>query len=203
MAETSPVTAIARRMQEREIRRQLHANDARRTAIRLRAAVVERLPVLVREYAETLLGSLLGFAVLFELAAHLAGVSALYTLPAFGLVYAWQATYYKFKLASDPSFVIPSCRCAGRRRDGTADVLRSGHAAFLGVPSSLLAAAIFAALLALTAAGEPGPRLPLAGLALAASAYLGYAMLVRVRSVCTLCVNIAAINVLLVWQLAT
>ena len=199
-----PLTAIARRIREREIQRQLRQNRARKAAFRLRAgartAAAERVPTLPREYLETLLGSLLVFTAVFELLARLGGVSPLYTLPAFGVVYASQSSYYKLRLTLDPDFAIPSCGCAGRRHDGSADVLRSRHSTILGVPSSLLAVLFFGAVLGLTAAGEPGPLPALAAFALAASAYLGYVMLARVRSLCSICINIAALNVLIFWQ---
>lgn len=198
-------TAIARRVREREVARQLRQNRSRKRAVELRIALrataARRVPALAREYLETLLGSLLGLTVVFELLAHLARVSPLYSLPACGLVYASQSTYYTIKLAADPDFAIPTCRCAGRRREGTADVLRSPRSALLGVPNSALALVFFAALLASTGLGRSGVQLPLTGAAVAASAYLGYVMLVRVRSVCSICVNIAAINLLLLWQL--
>jgi uncharacterized membrane protein len=202
-----PVAAISQRVREREIRRQLRQNRARKAAIGLRASVraaaAERMPALVREFLETLLGSLLGFLVIFELPARLGGVNPLYTLSTFGLLYASQSTYYKYKLTVEPGFTIPTCRCAGRSRDDTESVLQSRQSAVLGVPNSLFAVAFFAVLLALTALGDRGLGLPLAVIAVAASAYLSYVMLVRIRSLCTICVNIAAINVLILWQLTS
>ena len=48
--------------------------------------------------------------------------------------------------------------------------------------------------------GEPAPVGPLASLVLA-SVYLGYTMVAKVASLCTMCVNLAALNVLILVEL--
>lgn len=200
-------TRVARRVREREIARLLRQNRSRKRAVELRLSVrttvAARLPALVRGYFETLLGSLIGLTVLFELLAHLAGVNPLYSLPIFGFLYASQSAYYTIKLAADPGFTVPSCRCAGRRNEGTADVLRSTHSAVLGVPNSVLALGFFTALLASTALGESSLQLPLSAVAVAVSTYFSYIMVTRIRSLCSICINIAAVNLLILWQVAS
>jgi uncharacterized membrane protein len=191
------VDSIASRVREREVKRQLRFNEARKRVILAR----ERFPALGREFLETLLGSALGFFVLAWLLSRFAGVGSLYTLSAFGFVYSSQATYYKRRLARDPDFRIPSCKCAGRRTDGTEGVLRSRQSAVLGIPNSVFASGFFCAVLGLTAFGESRLALPLAVGAVAASVYLGYVMLTRLRSLCSICINIAALNALVLWQL--
>ncbi|SRR6266487_3747614 len=202
----APLSVISRRVREREILRQLHYNNTRKAVLRSSTAVrnyaAKRTPALVREFVEMLLGSLLGFLVIAELLAHLAGVSELYTFSAFGLLYSLQSTYYKYKLAADPGFTIPSCRCA-RRADGTQSVLRSRQSAVLGIPNSVFASAFFCAVLALTAAADSRAALPLAVAAVAASCYLSYVMLVRIQSLCATCVNLAALSALVLWRLAS
>jgi uncharacterized membrane protein len=199
------LSAISRRVREREIQRQLRHNEARKTAIRGRVTVrnylAEWMPPLAREFVEALLGSLLGFLIIAELLARLAGVSALYTFAVFGVVYAGQSTYYKYKLATDPEFRIPSCHCVGSRADGTGGVLRSRESAVFGIPNSLFAAAFFCTVFVLTVMNDRPAALPLGVIAVAVSAYLSYVMLVRLRSLCTICVNIAALNALILWQL--
>jgi uncharacterized membrane protein len=200
-----PVGAISRRVREREILRQLHNNDTRKAAIRGRIAVRNYLArhtsSLAQEYVKTLLGSLLGFLIIAELLGHLAGVGEIYTFSVFGLFYSLQSTYYKYKLAADPGFRIPSCRCARRSLDGTESVLQSRHSAILGIPNSVFASAFFCAVLVLTAVADSWLALPLAAVAVAASTYLSYVMLVRIRSLCATCVNIVALSALILWQL--
>lgn len=203
--EAGPLAAISRRVREREIRRQLRHNDARKMAVRARAAlrrfVSERTPALAREFLETLLGAALGFFVIGWLLAHFAGIGSLYTFSVFGLLYSAQATYYKRKLALDPGFRIPSCRCAGRRADGTEGVLQSRQSAVLGIPNSAFAVAFFCMVLVTTVLDERRLALPPALAVVVASIYLSYVMLTKLRSLCAICLNIAALNVLIFWQL--
>src|SRR5262249_39020169 len=146
---------ISRRVREREILRQLRYNGARKAAIRGHGAVRDylatRTPALAREFLGTLLGALVGFLVIAELLAHIASVTQFSPFPAFGFVYSLQSTYYKYKLAADPDFRIPSCRCARRSVDGTEGVLRSKYSATLGIPNSVYAAVYFAAVPVLAA----------------------------------------------------
>jgi uncharacterized membrane protein len=197
--------AISRRVREREVLRQLRYNDARKAAIRGRGAVRDylatRTPALAREFLGTLLGALVGFLVIAELLAHIAGVSQIYTFSAFGLVYSLQSTYYKYKLAGDPDFKIPSCRCARRSVDGTEGVLRSRYSATLGIPNAVYAAAYFVTVPVLAAVAGSRAALPLAVVAIAASIYLSYIMLAKVRNLCATCISIAALSALILWQL--
>jgi uncharacterized membrane protein len=200
-----PMGAVSRRVREREIRRQLRYNDARKAVIHGRGAVrnyvTTRTPALAREFLGALLAALVGFVVIAELLAHVAGVSEIYTFSAFGLVYSLQSTYYKYKLTADPGFKIPSCRCARRNADGTEGVLRSSYSTTLGIPNSVYAVAFFVAVPTLAAVAGSRAALPLAVVAIAASSYLSYIMLAKVRSLCTTCVSIAALSALILWQL--
>jgi uncharacterized membrane protein len=199
------VSAISRRVREREMLRQLRYNHARKAAIHGRSAVrnylAARTPALAREFLGTLLGALVGFLVIAELLAHVAGVSQIYTFSAFGLVYSLQSTYYKFKLVADPGFKIPSCRCARRGTDGTEGVLMSRYSATLAIPNSVYAAVFFVAVPVLATVAGSRAALPLAIVAIAASSYLSYIMLARIRSLCATCVSIAALSALVLWQL--
>ena len=199
------IGAISRRAREREMLRQLRYNDARKAAVRGRSAVrsylATRTPALAREFLGTLLGALVGFLVIAELLAHVAGVSQIYTFSAFGLVYSLQSTYYKYRLAVDPGFKIPSCRCARRGADGTEGVLRSRYSAILGIPNSVYAAAYFVAVPVLAGVAGSRAALPLAVVAIAASSYLSYIMLAKIRSLCATCISIAALSALILWQL--
>ena len=199
------IGAISRRAREREMLRQLRYNDARKAAVRGRSAVrsylATRTPALAREFLGTLLGALVGFLVIAELLAHVAGVSQIYTFSAFGLVYSLQSTYYKFKLAADPDFKIPSCRCARRGVDGTEGVLQSRYSTTLAIPNSVYAAVFFVAVPVLAAVAGGRAALPLAVVAIAASSYLSYIMLAKIRSLCATCISIAALCALILWQL--
>jgi uncharacterized membrane protein len=200
-----PIDAISHRVQERENLRQFRFNNTRKAVIRSRIAahnsLTGRIPALIREFAKALLGALVGFLVIAKLLAYLANVHEIYTFSVLGLFYSAQSTYYKYKLAADPGFKIPSCRCASRSADGTESVLRSRHSAIASIPNSVFAAAFFCAVLILTAVAHTRMALPLAVADVAVSIYLSYIMLVRVRSLCVICINITALGALILWQL--
>lgn len=186
---------ISRRLREREIRRQIRYNH-------LRKAVVSRLPKVLREFLQTLGGALLGFFIVAELLSYFAGVKPLYALSAFGALYSMQASYYKYKLSVDPAYTVPKCKCAGLANDKTDAVLRSSESAIFGLPNSVLATLLYPALFVLVYLGHEQAALPIGLLAVVGSAYLSYVMVVRLASLCSICVNVAALNVLILWQLA-
>jgi uncharacterized membrane protein len=188
-------STIARRAREREIQRQIGYN-------RIRRAAVGRLPTLLPDYLRMLLGSLLGFAVLAELLRYFADVPPLYLLPAFGLLYSTQASFYKYKLAADPDFKVPTCGCAGAANDKTEAVLRSSESTVLGVPNSVLGTALYAALLLLVYLQHDVAAIVPAIAAVLGSAYLSYVMVGKIASLCPICINIAALNVLILVQFA-
>lgn len=192
---SSEMSTIARRAREREIQRQIRYN-------RIRTAVLRRLPTLLPEYLRVLLGSLLGFAILAELLWYFADVPPLYLLPALGLLYSTQASFYKYKLATDPDYKVPTCGCAGAANDKTEVVLRSSQSAVLGIPNSVLGTALYAALLLLVYLQYDAAALVPAIAAVLGSVYLSYVMVARIASLCPICINIAALNVLILVQFA-
>jgi uncharacterized membrane protein len=184
---------IARRARERELRRQIRYNRVRKLA-------VGRLPVALPEFVKMLLGSLLGLAILAELLRYLADVNPLYVLTGLGLLYSLQASFYAYKLAVDPTYEVPKCGCAGAANDKTEVVLRSSESSILGVPNSVLATALYLVLLILVYLEQDTAALLPAIVAVVGSIYFGYVMVVRLASLCPTCVNIAALNLLIVLQ---
>ena len=189
------MNTISRRAREREIRRGILHN-------RIRRAVVDRLPAALPDFLQTLMGALIAFWILAALLSYFADVKPLYTLAALGLLYSLQLTYYKVKLSVDPTYTVPRCRCAGQASDKTEIVLRSPESAILGTPNSVLSASLYSALLALAFSGHEGATVPLGILAAVGSAYLSYVMVARLASLCPICVNVAAVNALILWELA-
>jgi uncharacterized membrane protein len=187
------LSAISRRVRERDIRRQILHN-------RLRSYVAGRLPALLPEFLKTMLGSLLGFWIITTLLAYIPHANPLYTLPAFGLLFSMQATYYKYRLSVDPGYKIPKCRCAGLRDDNTEMVLQSRQSAILRIPNSVLGVAVYIALLLSVYLGHTGTAMSLAVVAVLASAYLSYVMVVKIAGLCVNCINLAALNLLILWQ---
>ena len=197
---TSDSTKLAGSLSE--VSRMAHEHVSRRQILhsRVRAAGMRaagRMPAGLAEYLQSLAASVVGFWILTALLTSISPADALYTLPALGLLFSAQATLYKVKLAMDPAFEIPSCGCGGSRVDDTAAVLRSRESTILGVPNSVLAILLYAALLVAIAGGHIEAAIALAVAAVVASAYLGYVMVFRLASLCQLCVNVSALNVLI------
>lgn len=159
-----------------------------------------RLPALLPEFLRMLFGSLLGVAILAELLRYFADVKTLYTLPVLGLVYSLQASFYKYKLATDPTYEVPKCGCAGAANDKTDVVLRSSESSILGLPNSVIGTVLYAALLLLVYLQLDVAAIVPAIAAVVGSVYLGYVMVGRIASLCPICVNIAALNALILLQ---
>jgi uncharacterized membrane protein len=126
----------------------------------------------------------------------------LYSLAVFGLVYSLQATYYKYRLSTDPDYKVPKCRCAGSRNDNTEVVLQSRESATLGIPKSVFGAVLYSALFVMVYAQDTEAALSLAIIAVLMSVYLSYVMVIRVKSLCMNCINVASLNALILWQLS-
>jgi uncharacterized membrane protein len=80
-------------------------------------------------------------------------------------------------------------------------VLKSSASAIGGIPNSLLGAALYGVLLVSISSGQMAAAQLVAGGGVLVSAYLAFVMIVRVGATCSTCINIAALNVLILWQL--
>jgi uncharacterized membrane protein len=161
-------------------------------------AAVETPPTLGAEYLRVLAGALLCFGIAAELVLHLTDIPPVYVLVGLGLVYSVQITHHRYRLAVDPGHEIRGCACFDTATGDTAAVLRSRESALLGVPNSVVGAVLYAALALAVYLDQSGVAIGLAAVAILGSAYLSYVMIVRLASLCPLCINVAALNVLLV-----
>ena len=192
---------ISRRVGEREHRRQiLHNNVRKAVSSSLGEYLGEHIPVIVQEFSKMMLGSLAALWVLGRVLAYLAHANALYAWSALGLIFSVQAAYHKYRLARDPDYKIPRCKCAGRRNDHTEAVLRSRHSAILKVPNSWLGVAFYPGLFVTAYLHHTGAAILLAVAGVAVSAYLSYVMIARIGGLCANCINTAALNVLILIQ---
>jgi uncharacterized membrane protein len=191
--EASFAREIAASARQREVKRQLRHNRLRKAAVRVRGRAV---PPLMAEFGSAWTAALLGCWII-ALALTLLGVAPLYTIAALGLLYSGQASYYGYRLARDPGYKVPRCRCAGARNDSTETVLRSPASSIAGVPNSLLSTFCYVATVALRASGGAAAIVPVAGAAVLISVYLSYVMVFRIRALCATCVSLSALNVLI------
>jgi uncharacterized membrane protein len=191
------VSEIAGAARQREIQRQLRHNRMRKAIARARALMGRSVPRVQAEFLRALAAALIGSWLLSLLLHAVAGIDPLYTLSALGLIYSGQSTYHKYRLAIDPGYKVPRCRCAGRVNDDTETVLRSRASSIAGVPNSLLGALAYAALIALQATDHTSAIVALASAAVLLSVYLSYVMTFRIRGLCSTCVSLCAINLLI------
>jgi uncharacterized membrane protein len=160
-----------------------------------------RLPPAFRDFARMLAAAAVGFGILTELLAWLTPVEPMPALAALALLFAAQATSYAIKLARDPDYEVPGCGCGTSVNDDSTAVLRSPQSRILGVPISAYGVLLYAGLLAVALADLQALTVVLALAAGFVSLCLGYVMVARLASVCTLCVNVAALNLLILLQL--
>ena len=160
-----------------------------------------RLPQPLREYLRMLAAAAVGFGVIAALLAWLTPVEPLHSLPALALLFSAQATSYAVRLARDPDFEVPGCGCGTSVNDDSTTVLRSPQSRALGIPISAYGVLLYAGLLTAVVADVPAVAVALALAAGLASLSLGFVMVARLASVCTLCVNVAALNLLILLQL--
>ena len=160
-----------------------------------------RLPPALRDVARMLAAAALGFGLLTELLAWLTPVEPLPALTGLALLFSAQATSYSVKLARDPDYEVPGCGCGTSVNDDSTAVLRSPQSRILGIPTSAYGVLLYTGLLVAVVADLPAATVGLALAAGLASLLLGYVMVVRLASVCTLCVNVAALNLLILIQL--
>lgn len=194
------LSAISRRVRERERRRQILYNQVRKASVPhgyLGSDVAGRIPVLLLDFIMMMTGSLLAFWIIGKLLEYVFHASPLYTFAGFGLIYSVQATYHKYRLSVDPGYKIPKCRCTGLRHDNTEEVLKSRESAILRVRNSVLGVVFYFTLLVLAYLKHTDAVRLVAFVALGVSAYLSYLMVIKIGSLCINCINISALNVLI------
>jgi uncharacterized membrane protein len=80
-------------------------------------------------------------------------------------------------------------------------VLRGAASQTLGIPNSAVGAVVFPAVAFLAHAGHADAALLVAASAVLASAYLAHVMITRIAGLCSTCINIAGLSVLMLWRL--
>lgn len=187
-------STISRRVREREIQRQIRYNN-------LRKYVSERVPPLFREFLTMVVGALGAFWLIGELLLLVFHVSPFYTYAVFGLFYSIQSTYYKYRLSMDPNYKIPKCRCHARQNENMEHVLKSADSTILRIPTSVFALLFYCVSLIMRYFGHWNTLVLVAVVAFCVSAYMSYVMVARIGSLCRNCINISALNVLILLQL--
>lgn len=198
------IKAISADVQFKELHRQLRYNRVRKKAISSGIAASEHLrryvPAIFLDFFRMLFGAIMVFWLLITLLSHLTHFSQIYTLAVLGLIYSYQAQFYKYRLAKDPGFKIPRCGCARQVNESTESVLRSRQSSFLGIPLSVIGILFYLAIIMCLAVGCKDAIFTVSVFAVMLSVYLSCAMLFKIHYLCSNCINIAALNLILVWQ---
>ena len=194
--------SIAQRVRDSEIERQLlHARAQRFDA---GAWLARFLPAdvgnVLGEFLKALSGSVIGIWALAWLLCWAFDSDATLAYAGFGLLFSLQATYYKLRLVRDPAFRIPKCRCAGSAHDNSEAVLGNRLSTIVGVPISVLAAVLYVGVAVLWLGDQRAATLAAAAAAVLFSTWLAFVMIVRIRDLCSTCVAVAAVNLLLAWS---
>ena len=194
---------IRRRARERDVERLVWYNGTRKATLAawMRARASGRFPELLPEYIKVLLGAMLGFWLIALALSYFFGAQKVYTYAVLAIVFSLQASYYKRQLAKNPDFKVRRCNCGGARKDSTEQVLKSSASTIMGIPNSTLAALLYGLLLVMIYTGHARIALFASAIAVLVSGYLAYVMITRVRGLCSTCINIAALNCLILWQL--
>ncbi len=194
---------IARRVREREVRRRILFDRGRKISHKYLARFMPKHPsTLGGEFLKMWLGALAAFWIISGTLSYLPHVNAEIVLLLFGVLFSIQATYYKYRLSRDPNYKIPKCgKCSGRGNDKTEAVLRSRNSALLRIPNSWLGIGFYLALLVMAFMKDPGAAIYLAGAGVLASGFLSYVMIAKDKALCALCINTAAVNLLIFLQI--
>lgn len=179
-------------------------NNFRKNAIghdELTNYVRNHVTPIVREYIGMLVGSLIAFWIISKVLSYALHANPLYTYAFFGLFYSVQSTYYKYRLSKDPNYRLPKCGCGGHQNEDMAKVLNSRESVILRIPSSVFVALYYFTLLLILYYGYLAAVTPVAIVVVLASAYLSYVMVFKIGSLCANCINISALNILILFQI--
>ena len=186
-------STISHRVREREIQRQIMYNN-------LGKYVRDRVPPLFREFLRMIVGSLVAIWIIGELLLIVFHVSPFYTYAILGLFYSIQSTYYKYRLSVDPNYKIPKCRCNARHNENMEQVLKSTDSTILRIPNSVFAMLFYSVVLIMRYFGHLNTLVLVAVIAFCVSVYMSYVMIAKIGSLCANCINISALNMLILLQ---
>jgi hypothetical protein len=195
---------VAKRVRERDVRRQLLYNNARKNltgALSLSRRLSQLMPEIAAEYAKATLGAMAAFWLIARGLHWAFGVDAVLCYALFGIIYALQSSYYSYRLRRDPNFKIPRCACAKRsRHENSEQVLATTTGFTRWMPVSAPAALFYALLLMPWVGHDPATVPVLAATACVVTLRLGHRMVFRIGSLCSNCISLGALNLLILLE---
>jgi hypothetical protein len=189
---------IAKRVRERDVRRQLVYNNARKNlsgAFFQGGRISELMPEIAAEYVKTTLAAMAALWLIARGLHWAFDVDAIMCYALFGMIYALRSSYYSYRLRRDPNFKISRCACAKRsHHENSEQVLTTTTGLIQWMPVSMPAALFYALLLTPWARHYPTALPVVAATACLVTLRLGYLMVFRIRSLCSNCVSLGALN---------
>jgi len=132
------------------------------------------------------------------------GINTIHVYVGLGILYSLQATFYKYKMLKDPEYVPPKCKCGNKPTINTKTVLESDESSlFFGIPNSIFGIGLYPLIGYLTYLQFESAVIGMLVIAATISFYLAYKMIYDIGSLCSLCINVYAVNVLLVIKVAS
>jgi uncharacterized membrane protein len=132
------------------------------------------------------------------------GFDSFYMFAGLGIIYSIQATVYKYRMMKDPNYVPPKCKCGNKPTVNMKNVLNSKESSlFFGIPNSIFGVGFYALTTYLYWIHRDDIVTALLVVSCNFSLYLGWIMVHRIGSLCALCINIYAINILMLIKVTT
>ncbi len=189
---------IDKRVRERDVRRRLLYNNARKnlsSAFSLGGRISELMPEIPTEYVKATLAAVAAFWLIVRGLHWAFGVDAIVCYALFGMIYTLQSSYYSYRLLRDPNFRIPRCACAKRSlHENSEQVLTTTTGLIRWMPVTLPAALFYGLLLTPWTRHYPTTLPVVAATVCLLTLRLGYLMVFRIRSLCSNCISLGALN---------
>jgi uncharacterized membrane protein len=125
-------------------------------------------------------------------------INPLYSCQVLGLFYSIQLTIYKYRLYKDPNYVPPKCKCTNKPSVDILKVLNSEQSTLLYIPNSIFGIGFYS-LLAILTHYQSSLIYNLIIVSCFGGLYLAYTMIFTINSLCSICVNVHAINLAMLY----
>jgi uncharacterized membrane protein len=194
---------ITNEVKKKEVQRQIQQNTIRNQFQQLYFSFTHSFcfskinPVLI-DLLKEFSGAMFIFFLFSRLSLYF-NLSPLHLYSFLGVFYSMQATVYKYRMNKDPNYKIPKCKCATRPSLDTQKVLGSKESIMMfNIPNSIFGTLYYLLILLLNVLNS-FLLFPIALLGFLSNFYFGYVMVFNIKSLCSICINIYAINAFILY----
>jgi uncharacterized membrane protein len=202
--------SIAENLKQKDINCQINANVLRKninaTSTSLyktlnEISFIKNIPVVVTDFLKEITGALFIIYFFFGYSAYYLNVNPLHMYSIMGIFYSMQATVYKYRMNKDPNYKIPKCKCASRPTIDTQKVLSSDESIMMfNIPNSIFGTLFYVVALGLNYMQYSQLLTYWLVLGFLSNFYFAYIMVFNIKNLCSICINIYAINTLLLYS---